>query len=245
MCGIVKSTVMVFAVLASRLAGAEGAAHSDEEIKHYYVHAGMCGHYGPARSHLRHALALAEYDTNRFARVLRELAVENTNQTERVVQSLRQYKTPQSLPFLYAYATNATYGADALKAIFAIEGVTSNSVLATRSYLSITNAIAQRIDYDRSDVCEWLLKEVATTPALAHLKPMCLTAAVNYAKDVSLMHRSLDEAICAADGTYRCSKRRLAAMRSAQDRCWNEMLTNYVTNAINELVAYPESDLPD
>ena len=31
----------------------------------------------------------------------------------------------------------------------------------------------------------------------------------------------------------------------AQNRCWNELLTNYVTNAINELIAYPEADLPD
>ena len=47
------------------------------------------------------------------------------------------------------------------------------------------------------------------------------------------------------DPSYRFSKRRLNVMRSAQNRCWNAMLTNYVTNAINELVAYPEANLPD
>ena len=56
---------------------------------------------------------------------------------------------------------------------------------------------------------------------------------------------SLDEAVCAADPTCRHSKRRLAVVRSAQNGCWNPMLTNYVTNAINELVTYPEADLPD
>jgi hypothetical protein len=101
------------------------------------------------------------------------------------------------------------------------------------------------MDYDRSDVCEWLLKEVSTPHSLAYLKPLCLNAAVDYAQNISIMHKSLDEAICEADPTYRHSKRRLAVMRSAQNRCWNPMLTNYVTNAINELVAYPEADLPD
>ena len=133
----------------------------------------------------------------------------------------------------------------ALKSVFAIEGVNSNSVAATCGYLAVTNAFTQQMDYERSDVCEWLLKEVSTSPSLTYLKPLCLNAAVDYAHNISIMHKSLDEAICAADPTYRHSKRRLAVMRSAQNRCWNPMLTNYVTNAINELVAYPEANLPD
>jgi hypothetical protein len=149
------------------------------------------------------------------------------------------------LPFLYSYATNAQYGAYSLKSIFAIEGVTSNSVSAMQGYLAITNDVTPQMDYNRSDVCEWLLKEVSSSPNLAFLKPTCLTASVDYAQNVSIMHKSLDEAICAADPTYRCSKRRLAVMRSAQHRCWNQMLTNFVANAINELIAYPEENLPD
>ena len=245
MCGIVKSTVMVFAVLASRLAGAEGAAHSDEEIKHYYVHAGMCGHYGPARSHLRHALALAEYDTNRFARVLRELAVENTNQTERVVQSLRQYKTPQSLPFLYAYATNATYGADALKAIFAIEGVTSNSLASMQGYLSLTNALTIGQSHDRSMLCKDLLNRVFSSAELEHFQSGCLSMMIDFAQNRNFGHISLDSSIQAVDPSYHTSQRRLGVLRAAQNRCGNSFQLNYVTNAINELVAYPEAELPD
>ena len=37
------------------------------------------------------------------------------------------------LPFLYSQATNAQYGAHAMEAIFAIEGVTSNLLSAARS----------------------------------------------------------------------------------------------------------------
>ena len=229
----------------SGVAFAETGEYTDAEIKASFVHISRLGHGDENGSHIRKALRMADNDTNRFARVLRELAQENTNQTKRAIRSLGVYATHESLPFLYSYATNAQHGAAALKAIFAIEGVTSNSVSATQGYLAITNVFTQQMDYNRSDVCEWLLKEVSTAPDLAFLKPACLTAAVDYAQNVSTMHKSLDEAICAADPTYQHSKRRLTVMRSAQNRCWNTMLTNFVTNAINELVAYPEADLPD
>ena len=233
------------ACLAKQAVFAQSPAYTDDEVKAQFVKAGMFCHADFIRGGYRLAFEMADGDTNRYARILRELAVENTNETEWAIASLGKYKTSQSLLFLYSYATNAVYGAKALKAVFAIEGVNSNSVAATCGYLTVTNAFTQQMDYDRSDVCEWLLKEVSTSPRLAYLKPSCLNAAVDYAQNISIMHKSLDGAICAADPTYRHSKRRLAVMRSAQNRCWNPMLTNYVTNAINELVAYPEANLPD
>jgi hypothetical protein len=235
----------MYSCLAGQSVPAQESGYSDDEVKAQFVEAGMFCHAEFIRRGYRRAFEMAGCDTNRYARILRELAVENTNETEWAIASLGQYKTTESLPFLYSYATNAVYGAKALKSVFAIEGVNSNSVAATCGYLAVTNAFTQQMDYDRSDVCEWLLKEVSTSPSLAYLKPSCLNAAVDYAQNISIMHKSLDGAICAADPTYRHSKRRLAVMRSAQNRCWNPMLTNYVTNAINELVAYPEANLPD
>ena len=245
-----RTTCMIalamYSCLAGRAVTAQVPEYSDDEVKAQFVEAGMFCHAEFIRRGNRRAFEMAGCDTNRYARILRELAVENTNETKRVIANLgNKYKTPDSLPFLYSYATNAVYGAKALKSVFAIEGVNSNSVAATCCYLAVTNAFTQQMDYERSDVCEWLLKEVSTSPSLTYLKPLCLNAAVDYAHNISIMHKSLDEAICAADPTYRHSKRRLAVMRSAQNRCWNPMLTNYVTNAINELVAYPEANLPD
>ena len=233
------------ACLVPALVRANAGEYADAEIKAKFASISRLIHGDENGSHIRWALHMAGNDTNRFARVLRELAEENTNQTRHVIRNLGIYKTPQSLPFLYSYATNATHGAGALKAIFAIEGVTSNSIAIAQSYFTITNSCSQIMDYKRSDLCEWLLKEVSTSPSITYLKPSCLSAAVDYAQNVSIMHKSLDEAICTADPTYQHSKRRLAVMRAAQNRCWNQMLTNYVTNAINELVAYPEANLPD
>ena len=96
-----------------------------------------------------------------------------------------------------------------------------------------------------AEVCEWLLRKVYSTPELSLFSTQCMGMALNYAQNVSTMHMSLDKALLDVDSSYRYSKRRLSVMRAAQNRCWNELLTNYVTNAINELVAYPESELPD
>ena len=241
------SIVLALSLFAGVFAGARGESgeYSDLDIKRQIVFAGRCYHAEDMDSNYERAFRMAGCDTNRYARVLCELAGENTNQTRRALALLGVYKTPQSLPFLYAYATNAEYGAYAMNAIFAIEGVTSNSVAAAVSYFSVTNSFMLKKDYERSDVCEELLKKVSTSPDLEMFRPMLLTAAISYAQNVSMMHKSIDEALCEADATYRFSRRRLAVMRSVQARCWNEMLTNYVTNAINELVAYPEADLPD
>ena len=173
------------------------------------------------------------------------MATEDTNQTEYVILHMRKYKTPASLPFLYSYSTNAEYGAEALKSIFAIEGVTSNSVTATQCYLSITNYLPPKMDLERSELCEGLLRKVFSDSSLSQYRGWCQGMAIDYAHEISTMHISLDAALQEIDSTYHFSKRRLAVMRSAQARCWNDMLYNYVTNAINELVAYPEADLPD
>ena len=241
------SIVLALSLFAGVFAGARGESgeYSDLDLKRQIVFAGRCYHAEDMDSNYERAFRMSGCDTNRYARVLCELASENTNQTRRAIALLGVYKTPQSLPFLYSYATNAQYGAYAMKSIFAIEGITSNSLSAAESFLSITNSVTLKMDYDRSDICEELLRKMSTSPDLSPFRPMLLTAAITYAQNVSMMHKSLDEAICDADSTYRYSKRRLAVMRAAQDRCWNTTLTNHVANAINELVAYPEANLPD
>ena len=47
------------------------------------------------------------------------------------------------------------------------------------------------------------------------------------------------------DPTYTMSKRRLAALLSVQSLGVGEWLTNYIAQAIRELEAYPEANLPE
>ena len=185
-------------------------------------------------------------DTNRLARLIAELA--QTNDVElssQMVETLGEYGTVEQLPFLYSCATNPAIGDLAVKAVLRIEGVTSNSIAIVRSYLLSSNEFSRAKQHDRSLVCEELLKSAFELPELSEYRPLCLSVAREFARNVNTMHISMDDAIVANDPSYRYSKRRLAVMRSAQYRCVNPGLYTYVTNAINELVAYPEADLPD
>ena len=69
--------------------------------------------------------------------------------------------------------------------------------------------------------------------------------ALAFARDINTMNVGVDETLRTVDPTCRFSRRRLSVMRSARERLVNEVQSNYVANAINELVAYPEADLPD
>ena len=239
-----RLAVAVMAVFIAD-AMADTPEHSDAEIKAQFVFAGRCRHAEDIDSNYDYAFHMAADDTNRYARVLSELAQENTNQTRRVIRMLGLYKTNQSLPFLYSYATNAQYGADALKSVFAIEGVTSNSVAVMQGYLSLTNTLTNGQSHDRSMLCQDLLNKVFSSAELDQFRPSCLSMMIDFAQYRNSGHVSLDGSIQAVDPSYHASKRRLAVLRAAQSRCGNSFQLDYVTNAINELVAYPEANLPD
>ena len=105
----------MYSCLAGQTAPAQESGYSDDEVKLQFVEAGMFCHAEFIKRGCQRAFEMAGFDTNRYARILRELAVENTNETKRVIANLGKYKTSQSLPFLYSYSTNAVYGARALK----------------------------------------------------------------------------------------------------------------------------------
>jgi len=203
-----------------------------------------------ARGAFSSAYRMSGPDNDRFARILGEysianLGVENGFRSRLAIDKIAQYGTTNSLPFLYSCATNPVCGDCAIKSIIAIEGVTSNSIAAAQSYFNSTNNFPRKKAYERSLLCEKLLQDVYGDDALSQYRPYVMDVALDFAQNVNTMHISLDEALVGADPSYRYSKRRLAVMRAAQMNCINQTLTNYVTNAINELVAYPEAELPD
>ena len=185
-------------------------------------------------------------DTNRLARLICELAQTNdTKISSMMIDELGEYGTQAQLPFLCSCTTNPIIGDKAVKSILRIEGVTSNSVAALQSYLSFTNTITRQQAYDRAVTSREFLDAMQNSSASTELKAAGLQIVRAFAADINTSNSVVDEALIAADDTYRYSKRRLAVMRAAYPRCFNEYQTNYVTNAINELVAYPEANLPD
>ena len=226
-------------------AHAEGGWCSDAEVKDKIIFISRLIDGDENGSHIRKAFRMADGDTNRFARILCELAVENTNQTKRAMAYLGIYKTPQSLPFLYSYATNAQYGADALNAVFAIEGVSSNSIAAAQGYLMLTNETVC-VDRGGATVSAELVKFARQEGIDVNLRTNAFVVADTFATTLNRNYYWLDHLLMRDDASYRYSKRRLHILRSVDIlHCPYPYQVNFVTNAINELVAYPEANLPD
>ncbi len=185
-------------------------------------------------------------ETNRLVRLLKELVLTNDLYVSGVMMwQLGKYATPSDLPFLYSCSTNALCGDDALEAIMRIEGVTSNSVEACARYFSLTNGFPATKTHDRGMLCVKVLKDVRRNSELAYLRPRLMSVVLDFAEVVNTMHISLDEELILFDPLYERSKRRLRILRAVLGKCETELQVNYVTNAINELVAYPESELPE
>ena len=93
-------------------------------------------------------------DTNRLARLIAELA--QTNDVElssQMIETLGEYGTVEQLPFLYSCATNPAVGDLAVRSVFNIEGITSNSLEVARQFLSQTNGYTLLNADARSSVC--------------------------------------------------------------------------------------------
>lgn len=181
-------------------------------------------------------------DTNRFARILCELAqTSDVHIADRMISRLGRHGTAAQLPFLYSMATNEQHGATAVKSILRLEGVTSNSVGIAGTYLSMTN-----VDFEyRADACKALLRAAAQSCVTTGMCQAARDCALSYARNANRYVWDVDTVFIETDPTYRNSRRRLEVLRSAYSLGVSQYQIAYVTNAINELVAYPESDLPE
>ena len=227
-------------VMGACMARAEAG---DDWIKDMVIVSGQFIHGGePARRMFENAKSQCEGDTNRFARLLCELAQTNDVRiADRMIRCLGRHGTSAQLPFLYSMATNELHGVSAVKSILRLEGVTSNSIDVTGMYLSMTN-----VDFEyRADACKALLRAAAPSCVTTGICQMARNCALRYARSANRYVMDVDAVFIETDSTYRNSKRRLAVLRSAYGLGVSQYQIAYVTNAINELVAYPEADLPE
>ena len=128
-----------------------------------------------------------------------------------------------------------------MESIFRIEGVTSNSVVGLEHCLSLGAADW----WWQLEVCKVAvarLKEQQPSAAISNQFSSCL---LNSAKANAKVAVKYDAFLQKFDPTYKNSMRRLNVLRAVRSLELNEYQINYVTNAINELVAYPEANLPE
>lgn len=216
---------------------------SDQQIRDEIVLAG-CYIDNPRASadELREAFALCGDDSNRLSRILYEIALTNNKFfASSAVRFLGYHGTPAQLPYLYSVVTNEIRGAEAAKAILRIEGVTTNSILA------VSNCI-KRIeidDYERYKAFRDFVEKVYCLAADNPNRNIGIGLINDHVRNENMYCKGIDKLLIKVDPSYRTSKRRLADLRSAINRGVHEFQLNYITNAINELVAYPEADLPE
>lgn len=238
-----KRMMTVALVLAALACSAVDEDCSDAKIKRMLAGSnGYIDNPDAAERMFQNARRRCGGDTNRFARLLCEVARTNDAWIAAdMIGSLGVYGTAAELPFLYSMATNAQHGATAVRAILRLEGVTSNSVCCANRYL----ADSQSGDRDCYYVCETLLVQAKNAPLPSDVRSNALLVARQFMAARNLYHDWLDRSMKSVDATYSLSKRRLAVLRSAAARTHDPQYLLYVTNAINELVAYPEAELPE
>ena len=203
-------------------------------------------------SDLRCALSMIGYDTNRFTRLMQEIALTGTGRVERaMIQHIGRFGNASNLPFLYSCVTNSAYADLAIVSLFKIEGVTTNAVDKLRQYLSLpVEGDIVRMFADRTRCCDRILFAHNVTPSRPEHRYL-LDAMIGFANSTNLIYSwDFDESVSKRDPIYRRSKRRLAALRAVEhleieNPRVRELQRNYVTNAINELIAYPEANLND
>lgn len=182
-------------------------------------------------------------DSNRFARLLFELAQTNdTRLADRMIEFLGFHGTPAQLSFLYTMATNEQHGATAVKSILRLEGVTSNSLAAVDLCLSQTNAHARM---DREYLCLFMIDNFANASASNEIKNSVEQRVLCFAGRSGLYNGYFDSCLSMRMPGYQLSKRRLNVLRGAERNMIIRFNEAFITNAINELVAYPEADLPE
>ena len=188
------------------------------------------------------AIDLCDNDTNVFARVLERMTHTNDSVVVEVALAhLSVYGNAEQLPRLYACFSNNLYRVAAARAILSVEGCSRDSQSVLRELLSDTN-ISQKV---RSDLCCRLYEAALPGRGDSDCRAQCLDLALEYASLSNEYFTPLDGRLICIDNQYRVSKRRLSVLRSVRDLGMSDFQLQYVTNAINELVAYPEADLPD
>ena len=238
----VKRMMTVALVLAALACSAVDEDCSDAKIKRMLAGSnGYIDNPDAAERMFQNARRRCGGDTNRFARLLCEVARTNDAWIAAdMIGSLGVYGTAAELPFLYSMATNAQHGATAVRAILRLEGVTSNSVAVVGCCLA-NKAIQEP---ERLRVCQLLVELACAGSMSADARARALSFLHNHVR-VCDYPEGLDRTLVFYDTRYRMSRRRLANLRAVYAHGVDRWDLPYVTNAINELVAYPEAELPE
>ena len=192
---------------------------------------------------IRYAIREAGGNSNRVVSLMKQMIVEGMEDDAAMfyILEIGKYGTSSDLPFLYQRVATSNLCEHATMAVLDIEGLTTNSLT------QITTLLPERSNCAWSVLCShgWLLEYARRLPGGSPLRALVVSNAVLYAMHETGHPSSFDGSLTRADPTYATSKRRLAALRSVRNLGVSEWETNFVVQAIRELEAYPEANLPE
>ena len=191
---------------------------------------------------VRHAESLCEHDTNRFVRLVCELAQTNDTQiANQMIQCLGTYGSSADIPFLRVASTNNVAGMSAITSILQLSGVNETSLADLDRFLREGRTDGAEKIFACSSFMNWSKRPGVAQSTRDALKEIFMSYGTSNA-DVAVM---FDRMMCRVDLSYTKSLRRLRTLRTTMDAGLHPFQAQYVTNAINELVAYPEANLPE
>ena len=223
-------------VTAAVVIGAMSVHAATDEVAKYWIEKAYRYRHAEDQDETMNMVLHADCadDTNRFLRLVKEVAHSNTNLTCVMIGQVIQYGSAADLPFLYEYVSDESLGDAALHGIFKIDGINTNTLMAVRQYLSLPEQGRGRCD---EDVCGELLRyamQPQTTEAARQMAKECI-------HDFALVDTNgvqwLDCIINYQLPDYRYSTNRLEVMRSVLAHGPKANQYDYVTNAIHEIEA--------
>ena len=193
---------------------------------------------------IRYAIRQAGGNSNRVVALMKQLieeGLQRNGSTRFYLSEIGKYGTSSDLPFLYQRVSETNFCASATEAILRIEGLTTNSLVR------ITSSLPDSPRGNKQSAIAWcrILDVVTKYRSDEPIRIFALSNAVQFISRQTESADWLDRGLIRIDPPYRMSKRRLAMLRSVQALGVGEWQTNYVAQAIRELVAYPEADLPE
>ena len=188
-------------------------------------------------------------DSNRFARVgkrMCELYSKEYPAVGRGLWLIGCYGTTNDLPYLERYATNELVGVNAVRSIVRL-GFNENALEQLRRYHSITKASLARshLQSEKSYLLENILRDVSRMNPRPSAWTSLFEYSYNYISNNVNSVDYVDRGMLELRPEYRFTKRRLALMRWVLKNTEHPFYRAETQKVIDEMVAYPEANLPE
>ena len=178
------------------------------------------------------ALEGCDYDTNRFLRLVKEVAQEYANVTWSMLLLIGKYGTTNDLDFASAYLKSADAGRGAVGAYYGICGLSSNYVSSVVEFVAEDSHASNE---DKLLEIELLMSAFRRGEAAQSLQDYAHNVAIGFAVSATNNICAIDRRILPFYPSYSNSVERLTILTNAVARGVNEYELRYLTNAIHHI----------